>query len=108
MVYRSKQETQSGKGKRPKPPETNLKIKPNHEITKSNYEITKSNHETENSNHEFTNSNHETNIFTMTKLFGKPNSIGSFYRIKMALVPPVMGIKKKRKTITVLRFIAYE
>lgn len=44
----------------------------------------------------------------MAKLFGKPNSIASFYRIKMALVPPVMWIKKKRKTITVLRFIAYE
>lgn len=94
--------------KRPKPPETNLKIKPNHEITKSNYEITKSNHETENSHLEFINSNHETNIFTMAKLFDKPNCIASFNRIKMALVPPVMGIKKKRKTITVLRFIAYE
>lgn len=77
-------------------------------MTKSNYEITKSNHETENSHLEFTNSNHETNILTMAKLFDKPNSIASFYRIKMALVPPVMGIKKKRKTITVLRFIAYE
>ena len=44
----------------------------------------------------------------MAKLFDKPNCIGSFYRIKMALVPPVMRIKKKRKTITVLRFIAYE
>jgi len=44
----------------------------------------------------------------MAKLFGKPNSIASSNRIKMALVPPVMGIKKKRKTITVLRFIAYE
>lgn len=44
----------------------------------------------------------------MTKLFGKPNSIASSNRIKMALVPPVMEIKKKRKTITVLRFIAYE
>lgn len=29
----------------------------------------------------------------MAKLFDKPNSIASFYRIKMALVPPVMGIK---------------
>lgn len=44
----------------------------------------------------------------MAKHFDKPNCIGSFYRIKMALVPPVMGIKKKRKTIIVLRFIAYE
>lgn len=44
----------------------------------------------------------------MAKLLDKPNSIASFYRIKMALVTPVMGIKKKRKTITVLRFIAYE
>ncbi len=44
----------------------------------------------------------------MAKHFDKPNSIESFNRIKMALVPPVMGIKKKRKTITVLRFIAYE
>lgn len=44
----------------------------------------------------------------MAKLFDKPNSIASSNRIKMALVPPVMGIKKKRKTITVLRFIAYE
>lgn len=44
----------------------------------------------------------------MAKLFGKPNSIASFNSIKMALVPPVMGIKKKRKTIIVLRFIAYE
>lgn len=44
----------------------------------------------------------------MAKLLGKPNSIASFNRIKMALVPPVMGVKKKRKTITVLRFIAYE
>lgn len=77
-------------------------------MTKSNYEITKTNHETENSHLEFTNSNHETNIFTMAKLFAKPNCIASFNRIKMALVPPVMGIKKKRKTITVLRFIAYE
>ena len=34
--------------------------------------------------------------------------VSPFYRIKMALVTPVMGIKKKRKTITVLRFIAYE
>ena len=83
-------------------------MKPNHEITKSNYEITKSNHETENSNHEFTNSNHETNIFMMAKLFDNPNSITPSNRIKMALVTPVMGIKKKRKTITVLRFIAYE
>ena len=47
-------------------------------------------------------------IFTMAKLFDKPNCIASFNRIKMALVPPVMGIKKKRKTNTVLRFIAYE
>lgn len=44
----------------------------------------------------------------MAKLFGKPNSIASSNRITMALFPPVMGIKKKRKTITVLRFIAYE
>lgn len=44
----------------------------------------------------------------MAKLFGKPNCISSFNRIKMAWVPLVMGIKKKRKTITVLRFIAYE
>lgn len=44
----------------------------------------------------------------MAKLFDKPNCITSFNRIKMALVPPVMGIKKKRKTIIVLRFIAYE
>lgn len=44
----------------------------------------------------------------MAKLFDKPNCIASFNRIKMALVPPVMGIKKKRKTNTVLRFIAYE
>ena len=28
----------------------------------------------------------------MTKLFGKLNSIASSNRIKMALVPPVMGI----------------
>ncbi len=77
-------------------------------MTKSYYEITKTNHETENSHLEFTNSNHETNIFTMAKLFDKPNCITSFNRIKMAWVPPVMGIKKKRKTITVLRFIAYE
>lgn len=44
----------------------------------------------------------------MAKLFDKPNCIASFYHIKMELVLPVMGIKKKRKTITVLRFIAYE
>ncbi len=44
----------------------------------------------------------------MAKLFGKPNCIAPSNRIKMAFVPPVMGIKKKRKTITVLRFIAYE
>lgn len=44
----------------------------------------------------------------MAKLFDKPNRIASFNRIKMTLVPPVMGIKKKRTTITVLRFIAYE
>lgn len=44
----------------------------------------------------------------MAKLFGKPNCISSFNRIKMAWVPLVTGIKKKRKTITVLRFIAYE
>lgn len=44
----------------------------------------------------------------MAKLFGRLNCIASSNRIKMALVPPVMGIKKKRKTITVLRFIAYE
>ena len=40
----------------------------------------------------------------MAKLFDKPNCIASFYRIKMALVTPVMGIKKKRKTVMVLRF----
>ena len=68
-------------------------------MTKSNYEITKSNHETENSHREFTNSNHETNIFTMAKLFDKPNCIASFNRIKMALVPPVMGIKKSARPL---------